>query len=110
MRKANTEENERKEEKILLNIYYGKKLFLDLFNRPDVWDEIESYLSKNQKERGEEILTVPDFDKSTEILEALKKLKEEEPSLIKKLFSDGSTYEQLRKEFFETEYNLSQIK
>lgn len=89
-----------------INILYGRELFVNVFERPDVWDEICSYLARNKQERSEEILTIPDFDTSDEMYEAIKKLKIQEPGLYKKLISDKSEYIQLRNELFSTEYNL----
>lgn len=89
-----------------INILYGRELFVKVFERPDVWDEICSYLERNKKERSEEVLSIPDFDTSDEIYEAILKLKRNEPNLYKKLMSDNPEYVQLRKELFPTGYNL----
>ena len=89
-----------------INILYGRELFTKVLNRPDVWDEICEYLARNKQERSEEILTIPDFDTSDEIYEAIVKLKKKEPSLYNKLMSDKPEYVQLRKELFPTGYNL----
>lgn len=90
-----------------LHIFYGEDIFINLFNRPDVWEELCSYLMKNKKERNNEILNIPDFDKSPEMLKALKRLKNEEPKLFKKLSSDKPEYIQLREELFTTSTNLN---
>lgn len=89
-----------------ISILYGRELFTDILNRPDAWEEICSYLARNKQERSEEILTIPDFDTSDEIHEAIVKLREKEPGLYRKLMSDRPEYVQLRKELFPTEYNL----
>lgn len=89
-----------------IKILYGRELFTEVLNRPDIWDEICLYLEKNKEERKDEVLTIPDFDTSEEIYRVLKKLKENEPSLYRRLLSDKDKYIQLRKELFPTEYNL----
>ncbi|MBR4857718.1 MAG: restriction endonuclease [Clostridia bacterium] len=94
---------------ISLNIYYGGTLFENLFNREDVWDEICSYLLRNKQERSNELLNIPDFDTSPEILIALRRLKTNEPALFRKLKSSTPTYVQLRKELFPTETNLKKV-
>lgn len=92
-----------------LNILYGEALFSLLFNRTDVWEELTSYLQRNKKERSDEILTIPDFDTSDEILLALRKLKANEPGLYRKLTSNKPEYIQLRAELFTNNINLSRI-
>lgn len=89
------------------NIFYGGDLFSELFGRTDVWEELCTYLFRNKQERSDEILNIPDFDTSDEILVALKKLKSCEPTLYSKLISDTPVYEQLRKELFPTGHNLN---
>ena len=95
--------------KVAKHILYGGDLFKEIFKRIDVWDEICNHLSTNKKERTDEILEIPDFDTSKEILDALKKIKAENPNLIRKLLSDKPQYQQLRFELFNTNYNLSKI-
>lgn len=90
-----------------IHILYGIELFEEVFNRVDVWEELCSYLARNKRERSEEILTVPDFDTSEEMLQALKKLKQEEPKIFKKLLSNKPQYIQLRNELFPTGKNLT---
>jgi len=91
------------------NIFYGGDLFSNLFERVDVWTEICSYLLKNKQERSDEILHIPDFDTSDEILDALKKLKRYEPTLYRKLNSSAPAYVQLRNELFPTGHNLNKV-
>lgn len=90
-----------------INIFYGEDLFVNLFNRKDVWDEICSYLKRNKSERSDEILSIPDFDTSAEMLEALKRLKSEKTNLYNKLISSKPEYVQLRAELFPTGENLN---
>ena len=92
-----------------IHIYYGSALFSELFNRIDVWNEIVAYLQKNKAERSNEILSIPDFDTSEEILVALRKLRRNKPSLFNKLMSSKPEYVQLRTELFPTSYNLRKI-
>ena len=91
---------------IQLNILYGEDLFIKIFSRIDIWNEICTYLKRNKQERSNEILTIPDFDTSPEMLEALKKLKINEPTLYRKLISDKPEFIQLREELFPTGTNL----
>lgn len=91
------------------NILYGGDLFSELFERIDVWDEVCSYLLKNKQERSDEILNIPDFDTSDEILYALRELKRCEPNLYRKLISYAPAYVQLRNELFPTGHNLNKV-
>lgn len=92
---------------ITLHLFYGGEIFNDLFNYPEVWQQICLYLSKNKQERNSEVLNIPDFDTSKEMLDALKLLKFNEPNLFKKLLSNKLEYVQLREELFPTGYNLN---
>lgn len=91
---------------ISLKIYYGGEIFDDLFHAQSAWTEITNYLKQNKQERSQEQLYIPDFDKSSEILKALKSLP---TKYIKKLKSNDEKYIQLRAELFPTGINLSQI-
>lgn len=92
-----------------IKIMYGGELFDDLFDNSDVWNEINSHLSKNKEDRNDEVLTIPDFDTSNEMFEALKKLKKSNKTLFKKLVSDKGEYIQLRKELFPTGFNIRKV-
>lgn len=108
-----------------INILYGGELFSELFHRVDVWEEITSYLFQNKLERSDELLYIPDFDKSDEILNALINLKKiqnykadvlksmgykgQVRGLFNKLMSDRTEYVQLRKELFPTGYNFNRM-
>ena len=92
-----------------IHIYYGGALFTDLFCRKDVWDEIVSYLQRNKKERSEEILIIPDFDTSDEMLLALRQLIIRNRTLFAKLMSNRPEYVQLRAELFPTGRNFDRI-
>lgn len=89
-----------------IHLYYGAELFEKLFLRLDIWEQLVEFLKQNKKERANEILSVPDFDTSGEIRTALLKIKKENPTLIKKLFSNDKKYIQLREELFHTGKNL----
>ena len=89
-----------------IRILYGKSLFSDLFGREDIWDELCGHLIKNKLERTNEVLEVPDFDQSPEMLEALIELKKTEPRLHAKLVSNMPKYKQLRAELFPTGKNI----
>ena len=94
---------------ISIHIIYGGELFTVIFRRPDVWGEICAHLSRNKSERSREILTVPDFDTSPEILTALRRLKSENARLYNKLLSSRPEYIQLRAELFPSGFNLRKI-
>lgn len=112
--------------KVDKHIYYGKELFMDLFERIDVWEEIINYLSRNKSERNHELLNIPDFDTSEEVYIALQNLKilstfstkdittngykPSVKSLYSKLLSNDDKYIQLREELFPTSFNLKRIK
>jgi hypothetical protein len=92
---------------VTLKLYYGGELFSDLLGNIHAWNELVGYLEKNKVERSNELLHIPDFDTSEEILNALKKIS---PSHKRKLFSDRPQYVQLRKELFPNNINLQKIK
>lgn len=94
---------------VKINIFYGKELFEQLFERNDIWEELINHLKENKQERCKEVLNVPDFDTSIEIRNALIKLKQNEPRLLIKLLSDRSEYTELRKELFPTGKNLEDL-
>lgn len=100
---------ENRQPEIHVHVLYGKDLFTEFFRRPDVWDELCSHLQRNKKDRSSEILSVPDFDTSIEMLTALRTLKREEPRLYRKLLSSLPVYEQLRCELFPTGQNFRRI-
>ena len=91
---------------INIHIMYGGELFTEIFDRPDVWEEICEHLTRNKLERSKEKLDIPDFDTSKEMLEALRRLKREKPSLYEKLLHSPE-YEQLRTELFPTRKNFN---
>lgn len=77
-----------------INVLYGCNLFLEVFHRMDVWDEIYEYFSKSRQERNNELLTIQDFNTSDRISEALKQLSVNEPQLYKKLlFNEAENIE-----------------
>lgn len=90
-----------------VDVKYGGTLFVDVFNREDVWNEICSYLLKNKQERSNDLLKIPDFDTSEDVKEAVLKLKKEQPKLYNKLISEHPNYVSLRKELFPTGYTLN---
>ena len=67
-------------------------------------------MRRNKIERSKKFLSVPDFDTSPEILKALRKISEEEPKLIKNLFSDKPEFIEIRNELFPTGKNLKALK
>lgn len=91
-----------------INIYilYGRELFTEIFSRLDVWEELCAHLSRNKLDRSDEVLSIPDFDTSPEILRALIRLKAEQKGLYSKLLSSRTEYIQLRAELFPTSTNL----
>lgn len=92
-----------------INIFYGGDLFSNLFNRDDIWEEMCFYLKRNKSERSAEILSIPEFDTSKEMLEALRRLKREKNNLFNKLISNKPEYVQLRAELFPTGKNLNNV-
>lgn len=94
---------------VKINIFYGKELFEQLFERNDIWEELINHLKENKQERCKEVLNVPDFDTSIEIRNALIKLKQNEPRLLRKLLSNKLEYIELRKELFPTGKNLENL-
>ncbi len=95
------------------NVYlkYGKELFVDIFNRVDIWDEIINHLEKSSSQRSEEVLQIPDMDTSSEFLDVLRHLQNDKPKLYKTLTtSNAKQYKELRKKLFPKSYNFDQLK
>ncbi|MBQ7545246.1 MAG: hypothetical protein IJT02_09940 [Synergistaceae bacterium] len=92
---------------ITIHIIYDGELFTGIFARPDVWEELCSHLARNKLDRTDEVLSIPDFDTSSEILLALIRLKTEQRNLYERLLSSRPEYVQLRAELFPTGTNLS---
>ncbi len=91
-------------------IKYGKELFEDTLHRIDVWDELYSHLETNYHERSHEVLQIPDLDTSNEFLEVLRKLKDNEKQLYKKLTSSNKKeYIELRSRLFPNGTNFRRI-
>lgn len=97
------------DDRVDIFIFYGKELFEKLFNRVDIFDELISHLRKNKEERSKDILSVPDFDTSGEIKNALLKIKQNYPKLIRNLLSNKEEFIELRKELFTTGKNLKDL-
>lgn len=109
-----------------VNIFYGEAIFVELFNRIDIWNELVEYLLRHKEERNQDVLSIPDFDTSDEIFVALQNLKRLSKMsakdiraegykgtvkpLYNRLFSDDPKFVQLRKELFATGYNLNRFK
>lgn len=90
---------------------YGKELFVDIFNRVDVWDEIINHLEKSSSQRSEEVLQIPDMDTSSEFLDVLRHLQNYKPKLYKTLTtSNAKQYKELRKKLFPKSCNFDQLK
>lgn len=97
------------DESVEISLFYGKEIFEILFKRADIWDELIAHLRQNKLERSSEILSVPDFDTSDEILNALRKIAQNEPNLIKNLLSNKTEFAQLRAELFPSGKNLKRL-
>ncbi|MEA4821090.1 MAG: hypothetical protein VB122_02470 [Erysipelotrichales bacterium] len=90
-----------------LFLYYGGEFFESLNGGAEVWDEMVSYLERNRMENSQDIFTIPDFDSSDEILNALLNL----PRIYwKKLLSNNTKYDLLRKELFSSGDNLEKAR
>ncbi|WP_233704386.1 HpyAIV family type II restriction enzyme [Helicobacter cynogastricus] len=87
-------------------IFYGRELFSYLFCREDIYEEFIAHLKRRKKERGQDILSIPDFDTSNKAREALLKLQTNKPKLIQKLLSNQEPFIELREELFPTGENL----
>lgn len=95
------------------NVYlkYGKELFIDIFNRVDIWNEIINHLENSSSQRSEEVLQIPDMDTSSEFLEVLQYLKDNKPNLYQKLTtSSAKKYQEVRKKLFPKSYNFNRLK
>lgn len=55
---------------IELRLYYGGELFSDLLGSNEAWDELVDYLTRNKIKRVNDVLDIPDFDTSEEMLKA----------------------------------------
>lgn len=91
---------------ITICVLYGGELFTRIFARPDVWEELCNHLNRSKLDRTDEVLSIPDFDTSPEILKALIRFKAEQETLYRKLISSKPEYVQLRAELFPTSKNL----
>lgn len=94
------------EKNITLNLFYGSEMFEQLLDASDAWNEIIGYLNQNKLNRTKDVLTIPDFDESEEILSALNKISNKHK---KKLLSNEPKYIQLRKELFPNNINLKKL-
>ena len=91
---------------INISVVYGGELLTDILDRSDVWEELCNHLSRNKHDRSNEVISIPDFDTSPEILKALIRLRMEQKNLYAKLVSSRPEYIQLRDELFPTGRNL----
>lgn len=91
-----------------VSLKYGKELFVEIFNREDIWNEIINHLKTSSSQRSKEVLQIPDMDTSDEFLEVLKHLKDKKPKLYKKLTtSSAKKYQELREKLFPKSYNFN---
>ncbi len=82
-------------------------MFSEILNSSETWDEIVNHLTANKLERESEVLSIPDFDTSEEILQVLIGL----PTAYQdKLLSDKPQYVQLRKELFPNNVNIDRLR
>lgn len=94
-------------EKIDMKLFYGADFFDFLDNAHQSWEEIISHLVRYRNEQSKDVIDIPDFDTSEEVLNALIKLKE---TYWKKLISKTQQFELLRNELFPTKHNLEKAK
>ncbi|MBR1375252.1 MAG: hypothetical protein IJ566_04120 [Cardiobacteriaceae bacterium] len=92
-----------------INIFYGKELFVKLFNRFDIWNEFTLYLDKCKRELNEYILNIVNFDNDEIMKKMLLKMQTKDPDILNKLLSDKQKYINLRKELSLTDEKLSVI-
>lgn len=90
-----------------LYVLYGKDFFVQILKNISAWNELTGYLLRNKLERSNEIISIPDFDTSPEVLYVLNRLS---LSHKRKLLSEKPEYVQLRKELFSTGFNLKKMK
>ncbi|UUM19320.1 HpyAIV family type II restriction enzyme [Mycoplasma sp. 1018B] len=95
-----------KKENNNIYLFYGNELF-NFLKMQKMWDELLNHLKRYKNEKDNEVIYIPDFDKSTEILKQLIVLKEK---LWNKLISSDEKYKNLRKEFFPNNINISKAK
>lgn len=89
-----------------MHLYYGDEFF-KTYGMTNQWNELISHLERYRLENAVDVITIPDFDTSEEILDALCKLPN---SLWRKLNSTNSKYVQLRMELFPTGKNIHEAK
>lgn len=94
---------------VKINIFYGKELFIKLFNRFDMWNEFTSYLDKCKRELNEYILNIVNFNNDEIMKKILLKMQTKDPDILNKLLSDKQEYISLRKELSLTDEKLSVI-
>jgi hypothetical protein len=92
---------------IEMKLFYGADFFDFLNNAHESWEELINHLIRYRDEQSKDVLEIPDFDTSDEVLEALVKLND---TYWKKLNSKTQQFELLRNELFPTKHNLEKAK
>lgn len=86
-------------------LIYGEDFFIKVLNSPEAWKELISHQIKFKNKRKPFKLP-KNFDTNKKVLKSLLRLKEKEPKLFKKLYSDTPVYNEIRKKLFPTGQNL----
>lgn len=90
-----------------MKLFYGGEFFDFLYDANKSWEQIIRHLIRYREEQSKDVIKIPDFDTSVEVLEALVNLKE---TYWKKLNSNSQQFELLRNELFPTRQNLDKAK
>lgn len=90
-----------------LHLYYGSEFFDSLKDGSAAWAELIEILTKYRIQNMSKDIEIPDFGSSEVILKALIKL---DSKSWKKLMSNDSKYDLLRKELFSNGKNLEEAK
>lgn len=94
--------------KVDVHLCYEDEFFTNVLKKERAWAEIKSYLVKVSFEHGDDVISIPDFNSSAEILNAMNRLTKGQKE---KLLSNEPLYKKIRCEFFnDPNGNISKIK
>lgn len=89
-----------------LYLFYEEELF-NYLGMDEYWDELTKNLLRHKREKKDEVLSIPDFDTSEEILNCMLKLSDKR---WKALNSNDEKYVYLRRELFPTMKNINEAR